>query len=71
MCAACRIVIDDIETIKKVALSPSNVDIVEGICGTLGYNHSPYTWIEEKCEEMIDDFSGLLDFINEAPCNIF
>ena len=61
---------DDIETIKKVALSPSNVDIVESICGTLGYNHSPYTWIEEKCEEMIDDFSGLLE-LDKCSCNIY
>ena len=44
--------------IKKVALSYGNTDVVESICSTLGYNHSPYTWIEDKCDEMIDDYSG-------------
>ncbi len=30
----------------------------EGFCNGLGYNHSPYAWLENVCDEMIDDKLG-------------
>lgn len=59
-CTACAIVANDIDmSIKKNINNKKNKvkveDIVDNVCDTLGYNHSPYNWLEEYCENIVED----------------
>ena len=71
-CSACHIIADDIDiSIKKYIYkyakskdkSTGKVeDIVENVCNNIGFNHSPYSWIENYCEDMIEDkFSTIVE----------
>jgi hypothetical protein len=45
-----------------------NQALVESLCHSLGYNYSPFAWLEEHCEDIIEDYSAgvlrLLDKFN-------
>jgi len=67
-CSACHIIANDIDiSIKKyinVKNKNNNIieDIVENICDNIGFNHSPYSWIEDYCEDIIEDnYSTIVD----------
>jgi hypothetical protein len=29
--------------------------LLNSLCQSLGYGHQPYTWLEEICDEMVDE----------------
>jgi hypothetical protein len=63
-CAACAVVANDIDVAKRsrnmsaVTLEAILGDDEYSFCDTLGYNHSPYVWLESVCEEMLDNRLG-------------
>ncbi len=60
VCKACEIIGDDMEMIKNVHYHPiDNEDLVDQICATLGYNHKPYNWLEDMCDEMTEEHAGM------------
>lgn len=77
-CAACHIIAQDIETIRKTMLPRrDSKDAItetesskkmkkrgftmlknyfeETFCDTLGFRHKRYSWLESRCEEMVED----------------
>jgi len=66
-CSACHIISNDIDVaIKKNMNNKKNKvkleEIVDNVCDGLGFNHSPYSWLEDYCEEMIEDnYSTIID----------
>lgn len=54
-CAACAIIVEDIETLYQIAYAPDAQSIIDGVCDSLGYGHSPSSWLESHCHELIDD----------------
>lgn len=60
MCEACAIMADDMHLMQDVIRDSRDPDIVEEVCNTLGYNHTPYAWIEDYCEEITEDYSSQL-----------
>jgi hypothetical protein len=58
-CAACRVVGEDLdEALRGITSKEAIRDVVESVCGMLGYRHQPYSWIETHCEDMVDDRAG-------------
>jgi len=56
-CTACHIMGDDIEMIMNVAKYAAPTQLLESVCVSLGFKHKPHTWIEELCEEIVEDHS--------------
>lgn len=56
-CGACRVLANDIETLMKLSSknSLSLQNIVDNSCSKLSLNHSPYIWIEDYCEDIIEN----------------
>jgi hypothetical protein len=61
-CKGCMIIMDDLEMMKKVlpfhyryGNQDINKQLLDSLCQSLGYNHQPYTWLEEICDELLDD----------------
>ena len=48
----------------NVVKSASPSKLVDSVCVALGYGHNPYTWIENYCEEMIEEHSGIHSKLN-------
>ena len=68
-CSACHIIANDIDISIKKYINTNNKknigkleDIIENVCDNIGYNHSPYSWIENYCEDIIEDkYSNIVD----------
>eukprot|EP00607_Mallomonas_marina_P006571 CAMPEP_0182432244 /NCGR_PEP_ID=MMETSP1167-20130531/55069_1 /TAXON_ID=2988 /ORGANISM="Mallomonas Sp, Strain CCMP3275" /LENGTH=195 /DNA_ID=CAMNT_0024619503 /DNA_START=315 /DNA_END=902 /DNA_ORIENTATION=+ len=56
-CAACHIMGDDLEVIMNVAKSTTPTQLLDAICQSVGFSHNPHTWIEEHCEDIVEDHS--------------
>lgn len=74
-CAACTLIANDIDTIKRSKNTTTSLRSIldsdeKSFCDTLGYNHSPYGWLEDLCEEMLEERLGTL-FIIHVSCSIF
>lgn len=59
-CSACKIIASDIDSSIKINMNNKVnkvkvEEIVDNVCDGLGFNHSPYSWVEDYCEEMIED----------------
>lgn len=57
----------DIElTSKTLAKNVTLKSYLEnGYCGTIGHNFYPFTWLEEQCDEMVDDkLDDIVSIIN-------
>jgi hypothetical protein len=72
-CRGCMIIMDDLELMKKVLPlhhrygdQEINRQLVDSLCNSLGYNHQPYSWLEEICDELLDDehVGGILKILN-------
>lgn len=67
-CRACHIIASDIDRLGKILGADARlVDTLEdGFCDNMGSNHQPYRWIEDICDEMveekIDDIVGVVAF---------
>jgi hypothetical protein len=55
-CGACRVVANDIETLMKLTSQLTTFeDIVDNSCYKLSLNHSPYIWMENYCEDILEN----------------
>lgn len=61
-CAACSIVASEIYTLSRSLAKGASLGKVleDGFCNGLGSSHQPYGWIEETCEEMVEERLGNL-----------
>ena len=46
---------------KGVRSQQTNPEVVEHVCESLGFNHQPSAWIEDYCEEIVEDNEGKLN----------
>lgn len=58
-CNACRVLAVDAESAYKTVIGKPK-QVVEDVCKDLGYFHQPYVWLEEYCDEMMDDHSDTI-----------
>lgn len=70
-CNGCKIIMNDLDIMKKVLPDhlrynhEINQQLIESLCQSLGFNHQPYTWLEEICDEMIDEnMKEILNIVN-------
>lgn len=67
LCKACAATGECMEVMKAVTLpgGQSNSQVVENVCESLGFNHQPSAWMEDLCEEMVEDHEGaMVDILN-------
>ena len=48
------------EVMKAVTVDQANSEVVENVCESLGYSHQPSAWMEEYCEEIVDENEGMI-----------
>jgi endonuclease III len=58
LCKACAATGECMEVMKAVTLRQNNHEVVENVCESIGYNHQPSAWIEDYCEEIVEDHEG-------------
>eukprot|EP00349_Pseudokeronopsis_sp_Brazil_P000474 CAMPEP_0202962958 /NCGR_PEP_ID=MMETSP1396-20130829/6972_1 /ASSEMBLY_ACC=CAM_ASM_000872 /TAXON_ID= /ORGANISM="Pseudokeronopsis sp., Strain Brazil" /LENGTH=261 /DNA_ID=CAMNT_0049683813 /DNA_START=64 /DNA_END=849 /DNA_ORIENTATION=- len=66
-CNACRIIAEELDTMDRVLAAnvTMKATLNENFCRDLGYRFYPYQWLEDVCEEMIEDkLDGILGVIN-------
>lgn len=68
-CDACRVLAVDAESAYKTILGKPT-QVIENVCRTLGYYHQPYVWLEEYCDEMMEDYSGVV-CVRQLPVQCF
>jgi len=58
-CSACLSVGSDINMIYRLLKDKNSKNIKERLeedfCDSLGYNHSPYSWLESVCDEIVEE----------------
>ena len=74
-CAACTLIANDIDATKRAMHSSLSLRSIlasdeKSYCDALGYKHMPYAWIEEVCEEMLEEKLGTHTICNKMnqPC---
>lgn len=55
-CNACKIIAEDIEMTMKVRYASAS-KILEDICAILGLHSQPYAWMEQFCDDLVEDHS--------------
>jgi len=71
-CDACSDIGDQMEWMKMILFNPDqNRAIVQSVCNSLGYNYSPFAWMEEHCDDIMEDYDAgvlrILDKFNRDP----
>lgn len=56
-CSACMTIGDDIHMIYRLLKDKKTLKdrLEDDFCDSLGYNHSPYTWLESVCDEIVEE----------------
>jgi endonuclease III len=57
-CKACAATGECMEVMKAVSLRQNNHEVVENVCESIGFSHQPSAWIEDYCEEIVEDNEG-------------
>jgi hypothetical protein len=72
-CTACRVLAEDMENYQKQfkQLTKLKTFFQDQYCSLLGYNFSPYLWLEELCEEMIEDHLSKFLFVKSSCFHSF
>jgi len=64
-CKACAATGECMEVMKAVTVRQNNHEVVENVCESLGFSHQPSGWIEDYCEEIVEDNEGaMVDILN-------
>ena len=69
-CKACQVIAHDLEQYLKIMNKKSTKKkkmelILEEVCGKLGFNHQPFSWLDQVCEEMTEDRSEQIQSIKK------
>lgn len=54
-CNACKLIADDLELVLNVVKEPNTESLVANICNSIGFDHRPHVWLEEQCEEIMEE----------------
>jgi hypothetical protein len=65
-CNACRLIAEEVEMMDNVL--PSNISLKLSLggefCQSMGYRFFPYQWLEDVCEEMIEEnINDIIDIL--------
>ena len=58
MCKTCEIVISEMGLIRAVVKNTNYTHVMNLVCQTLGYKHSPSDWLSDNCYELLDEHAG-------------